>query len=195
MSANCNLDETKGVQMRPSSIFSLMKRLFTSTCLVRSCWIRLCAMLMAALLSQYSLMGSSTSTCNSFSKVLIHMSLQIPRAIAWYLALTFDLATTSFFTPPSHQVASYNGAIPLSRSPANYRSNIISINVSLSTCMWLFLENNNPMLGVAFRYLNILIIASKWSSKGACMNWLTTPTTYAMSSLVWDRYINLPASL
>ena len=54
-------------------------------------------MLMVAFLSQYILIGSSTSTCNSFSRVLIHTSSQIPKVIAWFSTSALDIATTSCF--------------------------------------------------------------------------------------------------
>ena len=126
--------------MRLLSIFSLMKCPSTSTCLVRLCWTGLCAMFMVALLLQYSLIGSSLSTCNVFSRVLIYMSSQIPRAIAWYSALTLDLATIGCFLLLQVTKLPYKGAIPWSRSLVSYWSNIISISVSFYLHVIVFRE-------------------------------------------------------
>ena len=96
-SASCSLDAINRVQISPLSIFSLMKCLSISTCLVLLCCTRLWAMLTAALLSQYSLMGFSRLTCSFLNKPFIHMSSQMPRAMVWNSASTLDRTTTCFF--------------------------------------------------------------------------------------------------
>ena len=71
-SANCDLEAMNGVQITPSSIFSLMKCWSISMCFVLSCCTGLCAILIVTLLSQYNLAGSSTFICGSFRRVLSH---------------------------------------------------------------------------------------------------------------------------
>jgi hypothetical protein len=56
-SAICSLVPTKGIHIIPSSSLSLMKCLSISTYLVLSCCTGLFAMFIAALLSQYNMMG------------------------------------------------------------------------------------------------------------------------------------------
>ena len=42
------------------------------------------------------------------------------------------------------------------------------------------------------RYRNTWLAACRWTSFELCMNWLITLTTYAISDLVWERYMSLP---
>lgn len=72
ISVSCHSIVTNGVQISPHTNFSQMKCQYTSMCLVRSCCIGLCEMLMAALLSQYNLIGTCTSHHISLSKVCNH---------------------------------------------------------------------------------------------------------------------------
>jgi hypothetical protein len=67
-SAICSLVPTKGIHTIPSSSLSLMKCRSISTCLVLSCCTGLFAMLIAALLSQYNMMG--------LSKVIVLLGLE-----------------------------------------------------------------------------------------------------------------------
>jgi hypothetical protein len=96
-SAICSLVPTKGIHTIPSSSLSLMKCRSISTCLVLSCCTRLFAMFIAALLSQYNMMGLSSNNPNSSSNLRSYNSSLTPWAMALYSASAVDLATTFCF--------------------------------------------------------------------------------------------------
>ena len=75
MSADCSVVGIYVIQICPLSIFSLMKCLSTSTCLVLSCRTGLCAIYIADLLSQYSLLEENYEPLilvEVFSPIMFH---------------------------------------------------------------------------------------------------------------------------
>ena len=97
MSADCSVVGIYVIQICPLSIFSLMKCLSTSICLVLSCRTGLCAIDIADLLSQYSFIGGELWTFNSCRSFFTHNVSQIPWASALNSASALLLATTLCF--------------------------------------------------------------------------------------------------
>ena len=95
ISAVCCVVGTNNMQMTHASNF-LIKCLSISACLVRSCYTRLCAMSIVALLSQYNFIKASTGFFNS-SKIWSHRISHTPLDIARYSASTLLRAMTFFF--------------------------------------------------------------------------------------------------
>lgn len=95
--AYCPWVEMYGVHMIPLSSFSLIKCWSISMCFVQSCWFRLWAILIADLLSQYSLIGPCHLTLRYSRIPLTHKTSHMPWAIAWNSDSTLDLVTTCYF--------------------------------------------------------------------------------------------------
>ena len=97
ISTICYVEGTKGMQIAPQSIFSFMKCLSISTCFMRSCCTRFCAILITTLLSQYNFIDICIGIRSS-SRILLNQSISLTTlAIALYSALTLLLATTLCF--------------------------------------------------------------------------------------------------
>ena len=113
ISTICYVLGTNDIQIVPLSIFSFMKCLSILTCLVQSYCIRFCAMLMAALLSQYNFIGMLIGIFNSFNTLFSHNISQT----LWVISLIFCFDTTCyhilFLTSPHDQVSPNICAIPL----------------------------------------------------------------------------------
>ena len=81
----------------PQFNFSLIKNLSISTCFVRSNWTGLFAILIAAMLSQWSIIVSFRNSRSSFNKLFNHIISHRLNAIALYSASAVDQATTACF--------------------------------------------------------------------------------------------------
>lgn len=76
---------------------SLMKWRSISTCLIWSCLIGLCAILITTLLSQYKLTGHWIGNPSSVRSIRIHINLQTRCAIDRNTTFTLDCATIDSF--------------------------------------------------------------------------------------------------
>lgn len=72
--------------------------------------------------------------------------------------------------------------------------NALSASVQTSVVNSISFLNTIPLPGFALRYWRSYKLHSR-ALFGSCMNRLPTPTTYAISGLVWHRKISLPTSL
>ena len=163
-------------------MFSIMKCLFTVTYLVFSWYIGLWTMFIIALLLEYNLIGVLVDILYFCRSLLSHKNSQVPSVNALNSASTLCLETIDCFLlfhvikqPPTK--VQY---LEVDLFSLTDLTQLASVNAS--TLIWSLFLNNNPFLGVFFRYLRILYTTWKCSSWGECITWLTTLTANAKSS-------------
>ena len=110
-------------------------------CLVLSCWTGLCAMLIAALLSQYNFITPSIGCLTSSRTRFSHNISQIPCDIALNSASALLLATTPLFlTPPCNQMTPNKCAITRGGPLISNWTSPISVSIGFNTTMFILPE-------------------------------------------------------
>ena len=143
MSANWSSDLTYGISTIFASIVSFMKRLSTSTCLVRSCWTGFSEMLMAALLSQNNLHVCDEYMPNSFIILLSHSSSVNPLLIPRNSASALECYHLLLLTSPCHEITSNKGEVPCRWLPIIWISGQIRISKPMNFQVPIFLKQKS----------------------------------------------------
>lgn len=150
ISAVWSSDFMHGIQITPISKFSFMKCPSTSICFVLSCCTGLCAILIAAFLSQNSYIGRLNFSFSSLSTSFIYRISHTLLAIALATSCNYVL----FFASPGHQISSYIRAISSSRLSFCDRACPICISKCFDTPA-IFLFERRPLPGLLFGCLKI----------------------------------------
>ena len=133
ISYNFSFVETNGVQIWPLSSFSLMKCQSIPICSVLSYWTGLWAMLIVALLSQYSLIDPPLPIVDSFNRDFSYISSQNSLCHRSELFFsTWSSYNLLLFASTIHQISSHKGIIPRSRFCIIYRGCPICIRVGFN---------------------------------------------------------------
>lgn len=154
-----------------------MKWRSTFTCLVWLWWTVLWAMLTATLLSQYSLFGELLVIFSSLNSLPNHIPSHIAWAKARNSASLLLLATTCYFLlcqVTMFPIQIYSSLMltfdPLKNLPNQHQY------ILLSSCDP-FLEYSSSIREFWRQHPDVF----------PCMNWLTIPTSKAISGLGWDK--------